>query len=103
MHNSLEVNEYLVKAKTGGRARSRKVAQLLCLTKGSGSLTDTTGGKNPQPEVHTGGCGPARKAAIGSRRLLPPPKHLDISQGAPLSIPTPLSDQFPMRVVSKYS
>jgi len=29
-----------------------------------------------------------------------PPKHLDISKGAPLRLPTPLSDQFPVRVCS---
>jgi len=43
-------------------------------------------------------------AAIGSRRRLPPPppppKHLDIFKGAPLRLPTPLSDQFPVRVCS---
>jgi len=37
------------------------------------------------------------KAAIGSRRRLPP-KHLDIFKGAPQMLPTPLSDQFPVRV-----
>jgi len=30
----------------------------------------------------------------------PPPKHLDIFQGAPLRLPKPLSDQFPVRVCS---
>jgi len=44
--------------------------------------------------------GPARNAAIGSRRRLPPPKHLDIFKGAPLRLPKPLSDQFPLRVCS---
>jgi len=29
-----------------------------------------------------------------------PPKHLDIFQGAPLELPKPLSDQFPLRVCS---
>ena len=28
------------------------------------------------------------------------PKHLDIFQGAPLRLPKPLSDQFPVRVCS---
>jgi len=28
----------------------------------------------------------------------PPPEHLDIFQGAPLRLPTPLTDQFPVRV-----
>jgi len=30
----------------------------------------------------------------------PPPKHLDIVKGAPLRLPKPLSDQFPVRVCS---
>jgi len=30
----------------------------------------------------------------------PPPKHLDIFKGAPLRLPKPLSDQFPVRVCS---
>jgi len=29
-----------------------------------------------------------------------PPKHLDMSKGAPLRLPKPLSDQFPVRVCS---
>jgi len=29
-----------------------------------------------------------------------PPKHLDISKGAPLRLPKPLSDQFRVRVCS---
>ena len=37
---------------------------------------------------------------LGSRRRLPPPKHLDIFKGAPLRLPKPLSDQFPVRVCS---
>jgi len=43
--------------------------------------------------------GPARKTAVGSRRRLPP-KHLDVCKGAPLRLPNPLSDQFPVRVCS---
>jgi len=43
-----------------------------------------------------GGGGPARKTAIGSRRRLPP-KPLDAFKGAPLRLPKPLSDQFPVR------
>jgi len=45
----------------------------------------------------------ALKAAIGSRRRPPPPPphtHLDIFKGAPLRLPKPLSDQFPVRVCS---
>jgi len=38
------------------------------------------------------------KAAIGSRRRLPP-KHLDIYMGAPIRLPKPLSGQFPERVL----
>ena len=44
--------------------------------------------------------GAARTTAIGSRRRLHPPKHLDIFQGAPLRLPKPRSDQFPVRVCS---
>jgi len=36
----------------------------------------------------------------GVRRPTPPPEHLDISRGAPLRLPKPLSDQFPVSVCS---
>jgi len=51
--------------------------------------------------IVTGGGGPVRKTAIGSRRRPPHPKHLDISKGAPLRLPKPLSDQFPVRVCAR--
>ena len=53
-----------------------------------------------KPCGHTGSGGPVHNAAIESRRRLPPPKHLDIFKGAPFRLPTPLSDQFPVRVCS---
>ena len=41
----------------------------------------------------------SRKAAVGSRRRLPP-RHLDIFKGAPLRLPKPLVDPFSVRVCS---
>ena len=48
----------------------------------------------------TGGGGPALKAAIKVAASTSPPRHLDIFKGAPLRLPKPLSDQFPVRVGS---
>jgi len=45
-------------------------------------------------------CGPARKTAIGSRRRLPPLKHLDVFKGAPFKLSKPLLDQVYVRVCS---
>jgi len=42
---------------------------------------------------------PPPKAATRVAASTPPPKHLDIFQGAPLRLPKPLSDQFPVRVL----
>jgi len=52
-----------------------------------------------RPQRHSGGGGSAPKAAtrVGVDSA---PKHLDIFQGAPLRLPKPLSDQFPVRVCS---
>jgi len=47
-----------------------------------------------------GGGGPTPQAATRVAASTPPPKHLDIFQGAPLRLPKPLSDQFPVRVCS---
>jgi len=40
------------------------------------------------------------KAATRFAASTPPPKHLDVFQGAPLRLPKPLSNQFPVRVCS---
>jgi len=41
-----------------------------------------------------------RPITIYGRDVDSPPKHLDIVKGAPLRLPKPLSDQFPVRVCS---
>jgi len=51
------------------------------------------------PQRHSGGGGPAPKAATRVAASTPP-KHLDIFKGAPLWLPKALSDQFPVHVCS---
>jgi len=51
-------------------------------------------------DMHSGGGGPALKVATMVAASTPPPKHLDIFKEAPLRLPKPLSDQFPVRVCS---
>jgi len=46
-----------------------------------------------------GGGGGGGKTAVGSRRRLPP-KHLELSKGAPLRLPQPCSDPIRVRVCS---
>jgi len=53
-----------------------------------------------RPQRHSGGGGPALKADTRVAASTTPPKYLDIFQGAPLRLPKPLSDQFPVRVCS---
>ena len=53
-----------------------------------------------RPQRHSRGGGPAPKAATRVAASTPPPKHLDVFKGAPLRLPKPHSDQFPVRVCS---
>jgi len=53
-----------------------------------------------RPQRHSRGGGPAPKAATRVAASIPPPKLLDIFQGAPLWLLKPFSDQFPVRVCS---
>ena len=60
------------------------------------------------PLSHGGGGGPSGTRGAAGRRLRRPlglrrrlrPQHLDIFHGAPLRLPKPRSDQFPVRVCS---
>ena len=52
------------------------------------------------PSGTRGVAGRRLRRPLGSRRRLPPKKHLYMFKGAPLRLPKPLSDQFPVRVCS---
>jgi len=103
-HKSLQEGDAELLGTAGVAARRRGVRLATRKERGSAGVTSDLpahiGGEYFYMYMYMCVGGPAPKAATRVAASTPPLKHLDIFKGAPLRLPTPLSDQFPVRVRS---